>query len=75
MDRAMIKRLMALQMITQAYEKLGGNIGDIVTDQLAQSIVPLFEAAPIRTDAEKLASLEALFHETVAEIIITKEAA
>ncbi|ETT64918.1 hypothetical protein BSK66_07860 [Paenibacillus odorifer] len=75
MDRAMIKRLMTLQMITQAYEKLGGNVSDLTTERMAQSIVPLFEAAPIRTDAEKRASLEALFHETVAEIIFAKEVA
>lgn len=75
MDRAMIKRLMALQMITQAYKKLGGNVSDLTTERMAQIIVPLFEAAPIRTDAEKRASLESLFHETVAEIIFTKEVA
>lgn len=47
MDRAMIKRLMALQMITQAYEKLGGNVSDLTTERMAQIIVPFIRS---RTD-------------------------
>jgi hypothetical protein len=75
LDDAMIKRLMTLQMISQTYEKLGGNLDDLTTPRIALAVGPLFEAAPVRTDAEKRASLEALFYDTVADILHAKEPA